>query len=118
VTLALLFAGLTNAHAHVHLCFDGQEAPAAVHVADHGDHLLEHLQTEDHHDGEHDDIDLDVPNQALAKAVKHDLSALVPASSIVLLDTRMSAFVTSPAPAPLPRAPPPFIRPPLRAPPR
>lgn len=28
---ALLFTGLTNAHAHVHLCFDGSEPPATVH---------------------------------------------------------------------------------------
>ena len=31
---AVLFAGLTNAHAHVHFCFDGQEPPTAIHLAD------------------------------------------------------------------------------------
>ena len=25
---ALLFAGFTNAHSHVHYCFDGSESPA------------------------------------------------------------------------------------------
>jgi hypothetical protein len=72
--VAVLVAGVTNAHSHVHYCFDGSEPPAAVHLADAIDH---------HHavpgdageaplgDGiEHDDLDLDLPNQAIAKAVK------------------------------------------------
>ena len=73
--LAVLFAGLTNAHGHVHYCFDGQEPPAAVHLVDSTDHDHE---LPGHDDGtEHDDLDLDLPNQALAKAVKHDLPAIV-----------------------------------------
>ncbi len=72
--LAVLFAGLTNAHGHVHYCFDGQEPPAAVHLADSTDHDHE---LPGHGGGtEHDDLDLDLPNQALAKAVKHDLPAI------------------------------------------
>jgi hypothetical protein len=72
--LALLFAGLTNAHSHVHYCFDGQEPPASVHIVNSTDH--EH-ELPGHDDGdEHDDLDLDVPNQALAKVVKHDLPAI------------------------------------------
>jgi hypothetical protein len=70
---ALLFAGLTNAHSHVHYCFDGQEAPAAVHLADGTDH--DHVIPGHADDAEHEDLDLDVPNQALAKACKHDLPA-------------------------------------------
>ena len=66
--LAVLFAGLTNAHSHVHYCFDGQEPPASVHLVDGTDHDHE---MPGHSDGaEHDDLDLDVPNQALAKAVQ------------------------------------------------
>ena len=62
----MLFAGLTNAHGHVHYCFDGQEPPAAVHLVDSTDHDHE---VPGHSDGdEHDDLDVDVPNQALAKA--------------------------------------------------
>ena len=72
--LAVLFAGLTNAHSHVHYCFDGQEPPASVHLVDGTDHDHE---LPGHSDGaEHDDLDLDVPNQALAKAVKYDLPAI------------------------------------------
>lgn len=70
---ALLFAGLTNAHSHVHYCFDGQEAPAAVHLADGTDH--DHELPGHSDDAEHEDLDLDVPNEALAKACKHDLPA-------------------------------------------
>ena len=58
----------------MHYCFDGQEPPAAVHLVDSTDHDHE---IPGHDDGaEHDDLDLDVPNQALAKAVKHDLPAI------------------------------------------
>jgi hypothetical protein len=72
--LAVLFAGLTNAHSHVHYCFDGQEPPAAVHLVDNTSHAHE---VPGHGDGtEHDDLDLDVPDQALAKAVKHDLAVI------------------------------------------
>jgi hypothetical protein len=84
--VAVLFAGITNAHAHVHLCFDGQEPPASVHLSG----------TSGHHDGvrpadqidgfghyagdaDHDDVDLDLANPALAKTVKHDVTALAPA---------------------------------------
>ncbi len=73
--VAVLFAGLTNAHSHVHYCFDGQEPPASVHLVDGPEHDHE---LPGHHDGaeEHDDLDVDVPNQALAKAVKYDLPAI------------------------------------------
>ena len=72
--LGLLFAGLTNAHSHIHYCFDGQEPPAAVHITDSTDH---HHEVPGHDDGyDHDDLDLDLPNQALAKVFKHDLPAI------------------------------------------
>jgi hypothetical protein len=114
--LAVLFAGLTNAHSHIHYCFDGQEPPASVHLVDSTDHDHEvpGLHTDD---AEHDDLDLDVPNQALAKAVKHDLPAITP-------QVFTMAFVASPRgalaesvdtpPTPNPR----YAHPQLRAPPR
>ena len=114
---ALSFAGLTNAHSHVHYCFDGQEPPAAVHLVDSTDHAHE---IPGHHsdDAEHDDLDLDVPNQALAKVCKHDLPAIVAALA-------WTTTFESPAggaladtvdipPAPDPR----YTHPQLRAPPR
>jgi hypothetical protein len=126
---ALLFAGVTNAHSHVHYCFDGQAPRAVMHHVDGLDHthaaraVHAHAADSAHDDhasdlGDHDDVDLDVPNNALAKTVKHELPAVVaallwtadpaPASSAVC------ALVASAAPAPDPR----YSRPPLRAPPR
>jgi len=113
--LAVLFAGLTNAHGHVHYCFDGQEPPAAVHLVDSTDH--EHELPG--HDGgdEHDDLDLDLPNQALAKAVKHDLPAIVAVAWAISVDSlpggALAESVDTPA-APNPR----YALPQLRAPPR
>jgi hypothetical protein len=72
--LAVLYAGLTNAHSHVHYCFDGQEPPAAVHLVDNTDHA--HEVPGHGGEDEHNDLDLDVPKQALAKAVKHDMAAI------------------------------------------
>jgi hypothetical protein len=111
---AVLFAGLTNAHAHVHLCLDGQEPPASVHVVDSSNHLHEHF------DGTHghDDFDLDVPNEALAKTLKYDSPAIVSTT----FWTPVVAIAISPPPvaksAPSPKPPPYFSRPPPRGPPR
>ncbi len=128
--LALLFAGLTNAHSHVHYCFDGQEPPASVHLTDSTDHEHEipghhdddgaaHDDGAEHDDGtEHDDLDLDVPNQALAKACKHDLPAiaavLVATTPFELLPGGALADGADIPPAPNPR----YSLPQLRAPPR
>ena len=113
--LAVLFAGLTNAHAHVHYCFDGQEPPAAVHLVDSMDHAHE---VPGHSDGdEHDDLDVDVFNQALTKACKHDLPAItshVWAISFEAPSGNVLGHVTDLPPAPNPR----YLHPQLRAPPR
>jgi hypothetical protein len=113
VAVAVLFAGVTNAHAHVHLCFDGSEPPASVHLVDASNHLDDHFK----HDGDHDDLDLDVPNQALAKSVKYDLLALPPLSGWVhAVDAqRTYASIRQVEIAPWP--PPLYSRPQLRAPP-
>ena len=112
---ALLFAGLTNAHSHVHYCFDGQEPPASVHLVDGTDH--EHELPGQSDGEEHDDLDLDVPNQALAKAVKYDLPAITPQVFTVAFEPSppgaLGDAVDSP-PAPDPR----YAHPQLRAPPR
>jgi hypothetical protein len=113
---ALLFAGFTNAHSHVHYCFDGSEPPAAVHIAD---STVHHHEAPGHsEDGtDHDDLDVDVPNQALAKAVKHDLPAILAVATTIDLDTlpgsTLADSVDSP-PHPNPR----YALPQLRAPPR
>jgi hypothetical protein len=112
---ALLFAGLTNAHSHVHYCFDGQEPPAAVHLADGTDHDHE-LPGRSDGTG-HDDLDLDLPNQALAKAVKYDLPAITPHVWTVPRESSPSSALVATVdvpPVPDPR----YAHPQLRAPPR
>ncbi len=113
--LAVLFAGLTNAHSHVHYCFDGQEPPAAVHLTDSTDHDHE---VPGHSDGaEHADLDLDVPNQALTKACKHDLPAITAHLLTVHIEALPGSALADAAdlpPAPNPR----YLHPQLRAPPR
>jgi hypothetical protein len=114
--LAVLFAGLTNAHSHVHYCFDGQEPPAAVHLADSTAHDHE-VPGHDDDGAEHDDLDLDVPNQALAKAVKHDLPAIASvawATAVASLPGGALADSVDVPAAPNPR----YALPQLRAPPR
>jgi hypothetical protein len=111
--LAILFAGVTNAHAHVHLCYDGQEPAAAVHVD--GFHAEETV----HADAKsHDDRDLELAGTAIVKAVKHDLPLALPATAHLPEATApppARAERSSAAPEP---APAPHLRPPLRAPPR
>jgi hypothetical protein len=123
--LAVLFAGVTNAHSHVHFCFDGQEPPAAVHLVDVTDHHHDapgHTHGAEHRGGgqddtDHDDLDLDLPNQALAKAVKHDLTAIDALAWTLPIEaaprSALADSVDTP-PAPRPR----YALPPLRAPPR
>ena len=118
--LAVLFAGLTNAHNHVHYCFDGQEPLAAVHLADDVEHA--HETSGDHaghHDGDadHDDLDVDVPSKALAKSLKHELPAI---ASVFVSTTALEPGAGNQLPdllATLPGPEPPYARPPSRAPP-
>src|SRR5690606_38419783 len=114
----LLFAGLTNAHAHVHLCFDGSEPPATLHWMTgealpqaHGD---DHDFPHDHHAPDsagaldasgHDDVDVEVSASAIAKTVKHDSLAAAPLGVLLTLAPPRAAHV--PAAFELaPRAPP------------
>jgi hypothetical protein len=114
--VAVLLAGITNAHAHVHLCFDGQEPPTAVHLYDFnddGDHLQDHGVAP-----HHEDVDVNLQSQALAKTVKYDLTAIEAVVAWTFVFERQAPSVlparadTPPRPAPL------YSHPPLRAPPR
>ena len=113
---ALLFAGITNAHSHVHYCFDGQDPPAAVHLLESADH---HHETLGHHDDgtKHDDLDVDVQSQALAKVVKYDLPVIPVLTWSTTFEAvpgaTLEARVDTP-PHPNPR----YALPQLRAPPR
>jgi hypothetical protein len=113
--LGVLLAGITNAHAHIHLCFDGHEPPAALHLAGDTDHDKSHERDDPDCSG---DVDVDLQNQAVAKTVKHDLLGIdTPVSWTLALDGVVAAPLAALAESP--RHPPPlFTRPPLRAPPR
>lgn len=127
---ALLFAGLTNAHAHVHLCFDGSEPPATLHWMTgealpqaHGhshdfphDHGVPDAAAGSLDPPGHDDLDLEVASSAIAKTVKHDAHAAAPPG--VLLTLAPPRVEHRPAPSELaPGAPPARTRPQPRAPP-
>jgi hypothetical protein len=110
--LAVLFASLTNAHAHVHLCLDGQDLPASVHGVHDGDHA--------HHgeeQGSHDDLDVDLRDQGLAKSYKPDLPALTLAVGWLLPAGIDVAAHPNPDPGAARGTDPPHTRPFLRAPP-
>jgi hypothetical protein len=110
--LALFLTGVTNAHAHVHLCFDGQEPPASIHGAHDGNVHHEHEQDD------HDDLDIDLEDQAVAKAFKLELPAITAAATHVLALTTPRAIVSVADSDDRPSTDPPFSRPYLRAPPR
>lgn len=112
--LAVLLTGVTNAHAHVHLCFDGQEPPASVHGAD-GGHTHHEFESEGDH--EHDDLDVDLRDHALAKSFKPDLPAIAAPALRILPVSQRSAITAIAADGAGPPAARPFSRPYLRAPP-
>ena len=112
--VAVLLAGINNAHAHVHLCFDGQEQPAAVHLFDDGDVHLQDGGLTPHHE----DIDVNLQTQALAKTVKYDLTAIEAVVVWTLLFERQSPSVLPARADTPPRPAPHYSHPPLRAPPR
>ena len=107
---AVLFARLGSAH--LHLCLDGSEPAASLHVTDPGHHA-------DHHsDPGHDVRDVSLLDDALTKSGKSgfDLPLLLAASWLaILLFARLR--ITAADPPPPPTSPPRFRRPPLRGPP-
>jgi hypothetical protein len=113
----VLFAGLTNAHAHVHLCFHGQGLPAAAHVLDDGHQAHEHTEHAGGHE-DHDDLDVDVPHPALAKSIKYDdLVAMFWSPGSAVLPPAPAACASTPYTGAVPYSPRLYARPPLRAPP-
>lgn len=109
--VAFLVARLTGAH--LHLCFDGSEPLAQLHVSDSAEL--------DHHSDEpqgHDDVDVDALGSVVAKLAKLDLPAVALVAwclaLLVLVVTRQPARQSFHRP---PHRPPRFLRPLLRAPP-
>lgn len=114
VVLAVVVVRLADAH--LHLCFDGQEAPTTVHIAD----------ASVHHDQEHEDgathADQDI-NPFLGTLVKSDddsqpLAAWIVGTLLTIElqppDQGVPAFDRD---TPLTTDPPFYLRPPLRGPP-
>ena len=124
VALAVLTVRASDTH--MHLCFDGQQSPASVHVADasvHGDddHDADGHHTDDHHTGDHKaDKDLDPFVGLLLKSAGTDPDVALPASVVALVlvlpPPRDAAPVPS-DPVPLATGPAFHLRPPLRGPP-
>ena len=115
-TVVFAVLAVRLADTHLHLCFDGQEAPASVHLAD----------ASVHHDDDHDDgashADKDI-NPFLGTLVKSDEDSQPLFAFIV--GTLLTIDLLAPdhaVPAldwdtPLATHPPFYLRPPLRGPP-
>jgi hypothetical protein len=99
---------------HLHLCFDGSEPPASVHFEDAGHH------GEHHADEEHQDLDLSLAFEAIAKAVKQGLDLPVfLLAALLLLPPLVRTTLRRGLPEPPAGAFPSrlSLRPPLRGPP-
>jgi hypothetical protein len=109
--LAFAFGRLTGAH--LHLCFDGSEPPLTLHTADSA-----HV---DHHAGEthHEDLDVEPLGDLLAKSAQLVMLAVFAAAILLLalLAPPWRLLAIDRESLRLPRPPPRFLRPPLRAPP-
>lgn len=111
--VAIAMLGVRLGGIHMHLCFDGQEPPASLHV----EH--EHGHDDYHHsEGTHQDQDVDLLAQVFFK--KADLGELA------LPNSAFEAIALLPIGHPLgperlttiqPTGPPHFVLPPLRGPP-
>lgn len=115
-TVVMAVLAVRLADTHLHLCFDGQEAPTSVHLADASVH-----HDEDHDDGPaHADQDID---PFIGTLVKSDddpqpLFALIVATLLTIeLLPPDHAIPALNREIPLATDPPFYLRPPLRGPP-
>lgn len=114
--ICVLLLTVRVAGPHLHLCFDGQEAPASVHVLDVGVH---HTKG---HGAPHQDTDVSLAIDGVSKTGKQvsfdDLPIVLLAALLVwILFQTPRRFVLPPLPALVPASPA-FLRPPLRGPPQ
>jgi hypothetical protein len=99
---------------HLHLCYDGQEPPASLHVADAGLH-------DDHDTGpvEHRDVDVQLESGFLKSwKLGVDLPAILDTRALAPIIRETAWRVVARTDPPSPRAWHDFARPPQRAPPR
>jgi len=109
--VAFFVARLTGAH--LHLCLDGSEPPAQLHVSDSAEvgHHIDDAQS-------HDDVDVDALGSVLAKVAKLDLPAItLTAWCLALLFVVVMRQPASVAVRRSPHRPSRYLRPLLRAPP-
>jgi hypothetical protein len=78
-------------NAHLHLCFDGSEAPSSVHLIDDGMHHGEEAAGLDHQD-----IDLNIDSSALAKKFDGPKQLPALALALVLFTVSLQDAVASP----------------------
>ena len=113
--VALAFLTVRASDTHLHLCFDGQEAPTTVHFADASVH-----HDEQHETKEHADKDFDVFVGMLLKNGSSEADIAIPlaVTALVLLLPPVSDTVpVADEPSPSATDPPFYLRPPLRGPP-
>lgn len=115
--VALVGASVLSVHVsgvHLHLCRDGQEPPATMHLADAGNHDEHHAPA----DSEHSDVDVGL-DAGLAKAAKSltDLPALAGPVADPFVLAAVHRAVWAPFGPAQSRVHPRFLRPPLRGPP-
>jgi hypothetical protein len=112
LTLVVAALFVRVAGIHLHLCYDGQEAPATLHMVDAGLH-------DDHDTSSHQDLDVQL-DDVLTKSAKSGFNLPAIAGTHVLpfalpgVLHRIAVF-TGDTP---PHSTTGFLRPPLRAPPR
>ena len=123
---ALLAARVNGTH--LHLCFDGQEVPAEIHLGDaglHDDHPLSTLDlthAEHHHAlldiPAHDDVDIDITADSLSKLPKLDWPVMALLVMLVFSLSGLGSAGFWPRHRALHRSSPHiYLRPPLRGPP-
>jgi hypothetical protein len=111
----IAFLAIRLGGAHLHLCFDGQEPPAAVHMADGSIHDDAH-----HAEAEHTDRDVQVFDAAVVKKAGGSadlLAAVFVVAILLLLAPPAGAFRQRANDAPVFRRTLFVLRPPLRGPP-
>jgi hypothetical protein len=115
VVLAVLAVRMTDTH--LHLCFDGQEAPTSVHFADASVH---HDEQHDHDGQAHSDQDIDPFVGTVVKADDdgQPLFALIVGTLLAIdLIPPDQGILPLARETPLAVHPPSYLRPPLRGPP-
>ncbi len=95
VLVSFTWLGVNLGSPHLHLCFDGLEPSSSLHGFDGAVH---HAKTA--LDGAHEDVDIDLARDTVAKTVKLDLGVFVAAIAIVFVVLGL-----------LSRQPPPLYRP-------